>query len=74
MKKLIFLLTVGFAVSLSACKKDDEGPTKLCLKCPGSPAICEGDTYDGETMTKEDLEIFKALFEALDTEIECVVE
>ena len=67
MRKFLFLLIFILSISLSSCSKDDDD--KLCLICEvegESDQICEGETDpdSGDTVTKELLEISKALAEA----------
>ena len=68
MKKIITIFAFVLAVSLTSCSKDDED--NLCLNCEivgeSFDQLCEGmkDPDTGETLTKELLEISKALFEA----------
>ena len=67
MRKYLFLLMFILSISLSSCSKDDDD--KLCLICEvegESDQICEGETDpdSGDTVTKELLEISKALAEA----------
>ena len=68
MKKIINIIVFTLALSLSSCSKDDED--NLCLNCEiigeSFDQLCEGmmDPDSGETLTKELLEISKALFEA----------
>ena len=67
MRKYLFLLIFILSISLSSCSKDDDD--KLCLICEvegESDQICEGETDpdSGDTVTKELLEISKALAEA----------
>ena len=68
MRKILFLLTFILSISFSSCSKDDDD--KLCLICEvegeASDQICEGETDpdSGDTVTKELLEVSKALLEA----------
>tara|TARA_B100001996_G_scaffold324027_1_gene269380 strand:- start:197 stop:427 length:231 start_codon:yes stop_codon:yes gene_type:complete len=68
MKKIITIFAFVLALSLTSCSKDDED--NLCLNCEivgeSFDQLCEGmkDPDTGETLTKELLEISKALFEA----------
>ena len=68
MRKILFLLTFILSISFSSCSKDDDD--KLCLICEvegeSSDQICEGETDpdSGDTVTKELLEVSKALLEA----------
>ena len=68
MKKIITIFAFVLALSLTSCSKDDED--NLCLNCEivgeSFDQLCEGmkDPDSGETLTKELLEISKALFEA----------
>ena len=67
MRKYRFLFIFILSISLSSCSKDDDD--KLCLICEvegESDQICEGETDpdSGDTVTKELLEISKALAEA----------
>ena len=68
MKKIITIFAFVLALSLTSCSKDDED--NLCLNCEivgeSFDQLCEGmrDPESGETLTKELLEISKALFEA----------
>ncbi|GEM_PF-3295609 len=55
MKKVFFVLAMACAVSFFGCKDDE----KNCIDCLGQE-ICEGDEYEGETVTAEDLETIKA--------------
>ena len=68
MRKILFLLTFILSISFSSCSKDDDD--KLCLICEvegeASDQICEGETDpdSGDTVTKDLLEVSKALLEA----------
>ena len=68
MRKILFLLTFILSISFSSCSKDDDD--KLCLICEvegeSSDQICEGETDpdSGDTVTKDLLEVSKALLEA----------
>jgi len=68
MKKIITIFAFVLALSLTSCSKDDED--NLCLNCEivgeSFDQLCEGmkDPDSGETLTKELLEVSKALFEA----------
>ena len=67
MRKILFLLIFILSISLSSCSKDDDD--KLCLICEvegDSDQICEGETDpdSGDTVTKELLEVSRALAEA----------
>lgn len=68
MRKILFLLIFILSISFSSCSKDDDD--KLCLICEvegeASDQICEGETDpdSGDTVTKELLEVSKALLEA----------
>ena len=68
MKKIITIFAFVLALSLTSCSKDDDD--NLCLSCEivgeSFDQLCEGmkDPDTGETLTKELLEISKALFEA----------
>ena len=67
MRKFLFLLIFILSISLSSCSKDDDD--KLCLICEvegESDQICEGETDpdSGDTVTKELLEVSRALAEA----------
>lgn len=67
MRKILFLLIFILSISLSSCSKDDDD--KLCLICEvegESDQICEGETDpdSGDTVTKELLEVTRALAEA----------
>ena len=68
MRKYLFLLIFILSISLSSCSKDDDD--KLCLICEvegeASDQICEGETDpdSGDTVTKDLLEVSKALLEA----------
>lgn len=67
MRKILFLLTFILSISFSSCSKDDDD--KLCLICEvegESDQICEGETDpdSGDTVTKDLLEVSKALLEA----------
>ena len=68
MRKILFLLTFILSISFSSCSKDDDD--KFCLICEvegeASDQICEGETDpdSGDTVTKELLEVSKALLEA----------
>ena len=68
MRKILFTLIFIVSISFSSCSKDDDD--KLCLICEvegeASDQICEGETDpdSGDTVTKELLEVSKALLEA----------
>ena len=68
MKKIVTITYLFLAFSLTSCSKDDED--NLCLNCEivgeSFDQLCEGmrDPDSGETLTKELLEVSKALFEA----------
>tara|TARA_B100001057_G_scaffold202320_1_gene203119 strand:- start:68 stop:298 length:231 start_codon:yes stop_codon:yes gene_type:complete len=68
MKKIITTIVFILSLSLISCSKDDED--SLCLNCEiigeSFDQLCEGmvDPDSGETLTKELLEVSKALFEA----------
>jgi hypothetical protein len=68
MRKILFTLIFIVSISFSSCSKDDDD--KLCLICEvegeASDQICEGETDpdSGDTVTKELLEVSKALAEA----------
>ncbi len=68
MKKIITTIVFILSLSLINCSKDDEDG--LCLNCEiigeSFDQLCEGmvDPDSGETLTKELLEVSKALFEA----------
>ncbi len=68
MKKIITTIVFIFALSLISCSKDDDD--NVCLNCEiigeSFDQLCEGmvDPDSGETLTKELLEVSKALFEA----------
>ena len=68
MKKIVTITVFILAFGLTSCSKDDED--NLCLNCEivgeSFDQLCEGmkDPDTGETLTKELLEISKALFEA----------
>ena len=68
MRKILFLLTFILSISFSSCSEDDDD--KLCLICEvegeASDQICEGETDpdSGDTVTKDLLEVSKALLEA----------
>ena len=68
MRKILLLLIFILSISFSSCSKDDDD--KLCLICEvegeASDQICEGETDpdSGDTVTKELLEVSKALLEA----------
>ena len=68
MRKILFLLIFILSISFSSCSKDDDD--KLCLICEvegeASDQICEGETDpdSGDTVTKDLLEVSKALLEA----------
>ena len=68
MKKIVTITVFILAFSLTSCSKYDED--NLCLNCEivgeSIDQLCEGmrDPESGETLTKELLEISKALFEA----------
>ena len=68
MKKIISITAFIIALSTIGCSKDDDD--KVCLDCQivgeSFDQLCEGlrDPDSGETLTKELLEVSKALFEA----------
>lgn len=68
MKKIVTIIVFSLSLSLTSCSKDDED--NLCLNCEivgeSFDQLCEGmkDPDSGETLTKELLEVSKALFEA----------
>ena len=68
MRTILFLLTFILSISFSSCSNDDDD--KLCLICEvegeASDQICEGETDpdSGDTVTKDLLEVSKALLEA----------
>ena len=68
MRKILFTLIFILSISFSSCSKDDED--NLCLNCEivgeSFDQLCEGmrDPDTGETLTKDLLEVSKALFEA----------
>ena len=68
MKKIVTTIVFILSLSLINCSKDDED--SLCLNCEiigeSFDQLCEGmvDPDSGETLTKELLEVSKALFEA----------
>ena len=68
MRKILLVLIFILSISFSSCSKDDDD--KLCLTCEvegeTSDQLCEGmtDPDSGDTLTKELLEVSKALFEA----------
>ena len=68
MKKIIIKIAFILSLSLINCSKDDED--SVCLNCEiigeSFDQLCEGmvDPDSGETLTKELLEVSKALFEA----------
>ena len=69
MRKILLPLIFILSISFSSCSKDDDDD-KLCLICEvegeASDQICEGETDpdSGDTVTKELLEVSKALLEA----------
>ncbi len=68
MKKIITAIAFISALTFTSCSKDDDD--KVCLNCEiigeSFDQLCEGmtDPDSGETITKELLEVSKALFEA----------
>ena len=68
MRKILLLLIFILSISFSGCSKDDDD--KLCLTCEvegeTSDRLCEGmtDPDSGDTVTKDLLEVSKALLEA----------
>ena len=68
MKRIVTIIVIFLSLSLTSCSKDDED--NLCLNCEivgeSFDQLCEGmkDPDSGETLTKELLEVSKALFEA----------
>ena len=68
MKKIISITAFIIGLSTIGCSKDDDD--KVCLDCQivgeSFDQLCEGmrDPDSGETLTKELLEVSKALFEA----------
>ena len=68
MKKIVTIIVFFLSLSLTSCSKDDED--NRCLNCEivgeSFDQLCEGmkDPDSGETLTKELLEVSKALFEA----------
>ena len=68
MKKIITARAFISALTVTSCSKDDDD--KVCLNCEiigeSFDQLCEGmtDPDSGETITKELLEVSKALFEA----------
>ena len=68
MKNIVTITLFILAFSLTSWSKDDED--NLCLNCEivgeSFDQLCEGmrDPDSGETLTKELLEVSKALFEA----------
>ncbi len=65
MKKLLFFVLISSFALMYSCKKDE----KVCLRCVGETTVCEGEKDDeGNTITKEDLQLAKAFLEAFDAE------